>query len=301
MLYEQCHAQDLRHYNLVIFTRPRYPDCSALMDECKKQAIGTLVMIDDNWITIARERPRYQPLFGPGQPALETFLYCLRQADQTVVYNPILAEDIAPFARKVTQLAPYIDPSAFACEDPRNRGTILAGYSGSPRPDTPAFQALAHFAERHSDVELLCLGPLQTPPELLSVDPSRICSAPFQVSYEGYAKRIGRLSPDILLAPLDDSRTSASKAPNKFLEISVVGAAGIYSRVAPYTRYVRDGETGLLVDNQEQCWTEALERLYCDRGLLAAIAAAARKEVLENYSLDQATPCLLRLLAEVAR
>lgn len=301
MLYEQCPIEDLQHYNLVIFTRPRYPGCSTWMDECQKHAVGTLVMIDDNWITIARERPRYEFLFGTGKPALETFLYCLRQADHTVVYNPILAEDIAPFAGKVTKLSPYIDPSAFACDDRRKRGAILAGYSGSPRPETPAFQALAHFAERHPDVELLCFGPLQMPPELLSVDPSRICSAPFQVSYEGYAKRIGRLNPDILIAPLDDCRTAASKAPNKFLEISIVGAAGVYSRVAPYTRYVRDGETGLLVDNQEQCWTEALERLYCDRGLLAAIAAAARKEVLENYTLDQATPALLRLLADVAR
>ena len=55
---------------------------------------------------------------------------------------------------------------------------------------------------------------LTIPPELGSIESSRIYSAPFQISYEGYTRRITHLHPDILLAPLDESRASASKAPN---------------------------------------------------------------------------------------
>ena len=300
LLYDQCRAEDLRQNNLVIFTRPRYPECAALMDICKAGGIGTIVMIDDNWPAAGREYERYRPLFGAGQPALETFLHCVRQADATLVYNRVLAEDMAPYAAKVVEIPPYIDPAAFACQGRPARPGLLAGYSGSPRPETPAFQALAQFAARHADVELLFLGS-QLPPELVSIERSRIHAAPFQVSYEGYARKIARWQPDILLAPLDDTRMAASKAPNKFLEIAMVGAAGIYSRVPPYTWYVRDGEAGLLVGNDEPGWSEALERLYGDRALLRSLAAAARREVRDRYTLAQAEPGLLRLLAEAAR
>ena len=244
------------------------------MDACKGK-IRTIVMIDDNWMALGTENPRYKSLFGPGQPPLETFLQCVRSADVTIVYNRFLAEDIGPFARRVVELSPYVDPDAY----PRARGNtrrqgLLAGYSGSSRPDTGAFRALAHFAERHADVEVLFLGgPL--PEELSRIESQRIHQAPFQMSYEGYTQRIADLQPDILLAPLDNSRASASKAPNKFLEISILGAAGIYSRVPPYTDYVQEGQTGLLAGNDESEWIDALERLYSDRTLLRCVASAA--------------------------
>jgi len=299
-LYEYCTPEDLHQYDLVIFSRPRDPNCRALMDACAGR-IPSIVMIDDNWMALGIDNERYRPVFGPGQPQMETFLDCVRRADVTLVYNPVLAEDVAPFARKVVELSPHVDARSYndgGCNGTEVRPTLLAGFSGSQRPETGAFHALARFAENHSDVEVLFMGaPL--PPELLAVDRNRVQWAPYQMNYPAYARKIARLRPDILLAPLDECRASASKAPNKFLEISVLCAAGIYSRVAPYTTYVQDERTGLLVGNGEQDWFEALERLYCDSQLRKSIAAAAHEHVLESYSVERVIPQLLHLFATV--
>lgn len=299
-LYERCTAEDLRHNDLVIFGRPRYPGCDALMRECKSLGVGTIVMIDDNWIVLGREMERYRFLFGPGQPQMETFLECMRLADFTIVYNRMVAEDVAPYAREVVQLEPYVDPAAYAHERGEWTGGLLVGFSGSERPDTPAFPALADFARRHEDVDVLFFGP-PLPPALQAIDPKRVHSASYEFNYEAYAKRISELQPDILLAPLDDCRGWGSKVPNKFLEISTLGAAGIYSRVEPYLSYVRDGETGLLVDNTDRGWSEALERLYSDGRLRSSIAARAHQVVSACFSIDQAIPRLLELFERATR
>jgi len=299
-LYERCRTEDLRHNNVVIFGRPRYPDCAPLMRNCKSLGIGTIVMIDDNWIALGREKERYRRLFGPGQPQMETFLECVRLADVTIVYNRMLAEDLAPYAREIELLPPYIDIALYAQERVEPRNGLLAGYSGSERGDDPAFIALAEFAQRHSDVELLFLGP-PLPPVLEALGPRRVHYAPYQFSYERHARHIASLRPDILIAPLEDCRGWGSKVPNKFLEISTLGAAGIYSRVEPYLSYVREGETGLFAENVKESWNAALERLYGDRGLRLKIAACAQQEVRAKFSIEQAIPHILRVIERAAK
>lgn len=298
-LYERCRAEDLRHYNLVIFGRPRYPECGPLMRECKSLGIGTIVMIDDNWIALGREKERYRHLFGPGQPQMETFLECVRSADLTIVYNRMLAEDLAPYAREIELLPPYIDLGLYAHHRIDRRDGLLVGYSGSERGDDPAFSALGEFARRHSDVELLFLGP-PLPAALEALGSNRVHYAPYQFSYERHAKHIASLQPDILVAPLEDCRGWGSKVPNKYLEISTLGAAGIYSRVEPYLSYVREGETGLFAENVEQSWIDALQRLYSDRELRLKLAANAQQEVRARFSIEQAIPNLLRVIGRAA-
>ncbi len=299
-LYERCRTEDLRPNNLVIFGRPRYPECAPLMRECKSLGIGTMVMIDDNWIALGREKERYRHLFGPGQPQMETFLECVRLADVTIVYNRMLAEDLAPYAREIELLPPYIDVGLYAHDRVESRSGLLAGYSGSERGDDPSFTALAEFAQRHSDVELLFLGP-PLPPALEALGSARTHYAPYRFSYERHVNHIASVHPDILIAPLEDCRGWGSKAPNKFLEISTLGAAGIYSRVEPYLSYVREGETGLFVENVKESWNAALERLYGDRELRLKIAASAQQEVRTRYSIEQALPHLLRVIGRAAK
>jgi glycosyltransferase involved in cell wall biosynthesis len=109
------------------------------------------------------------------------------------------------------------------------------------------------------------------------------------------------VQPDILLAPLDRSRFSASKCPNKYLETAAIGSPGIYSRVPPYTDYVKDGETGLLVENEEKAWMEALELLYTDPDLRSRIVETARSDVMQRFSTERLIPTFLRILQEVVR
>jgi glycosyltransferase involved in cell wall biosynthesis len=298
ILYERCRPEDLEECDLAVFSRPRFPEVPALLDVCQARGVPSLAMIDDNWIAAGREFPRFERLFTPGKPAFEVFLESLRRADATLVFNPVLEGEVRPWARRVFRLPANVDLDLFGPPRPRREG-FLAGFAGSPRWEASGFRGLARFLERRTDARLLVMAH-EVPEELRETSPDRLTFIPWRHHYAAYARTLAEMRPDVLIAPLDASRFSASKIPIKFLESAAVGAAGIYSRVPPYTEHVRDGETGLLVENREEAWMEALERLYADPDLRGRIAARALAEVRERYATEKVLPAFLDLLRTVA-
>jgi glycosyltransferase involved in cell wall biosynthesis len=298
VLYERCRPEDLAGCDLAVLSRPRFPAVPALLDLCRAAGIPTLVMIDDNWIAAGREFPRFERLFTPGKPPFEIFLDALRRADAALVFNPVLAEEVRPWARRVLQLPPNVDFSLFAAPQAPPGSPFLACFAGSPRFEERGFRGLARFLGRHPDARLLVMAH-EVPEPLREVPAERLTFLPWRHDYAAYARDLAAHHPDVLLAPLDASRFSASKIPIKFLESAAVGAAGIYSRVPPYTEHVRDGETGLLAENREEAWEAALERLHGDPELRRRIARNAAAEVAERFETSRVLPDFLAMLRSV--
>jgi glycosyltransferase involved in cell wall biosynthesis len=297
IVYETCLPSDLEGNDLVIFSRPRYPEAIALIDYCRRNRIPTLLMIDDNWIAAGVEFARYKSLFTPGCSAFEVFLYGLRHTDATIVYNERLEEDIRPYARRIFRMPVNVDTAHFS-GSPREEKTFIAGFAGSPRLETAAFRALARFIRDRQEASIFIMAH-QVPDELTGVPSDRIRFIPYQYSYFSYARTVSSVRPDVLLAPLDRSRFSASKCPNKYLETAAIGSPGIYSRVPPYTDYVKDGETGILVENEEGAWLDALELLYRSPDLRSRIVETARSDVRQRFSTERLVSTFLRILQDV--
>ena len=295
--YEDCRAEHLAGCDLVVFSRPRFREVPALLGHCRAAATAVLVMIDDNWIAAGREYPRFEALFTPGRPPFEIFLDAVRRADAVLVFNEVLAEDMMPWASRVLRLPATVNTALFTSTSHR-AGGFLAGYAGSPRWESSGFRGLARFFDRRDDVGILVMAH-EVPEDLRTLSPARLTFVPWQDDYVAYARRLTGFAPDVLIAPLEASRFSASKIPIKFLESAAVGAAGVYSRVRPYTDHVRDGETGLLVDNREDAWADALERLYADVALRRRLAANARRHVLEHFDTQRVLPAFLTALQDV--
>jgi glycosyltransferase involved in cell wall biosynthesis len=302
VLYERCRPEDLSACGLAIFSRPRFPEVPALLDRCREAGIPSLVMIDDNWIAAGEELARFERLFTPGKPAFEVFLDSVRRADAVLVFNPVLEEEVRPWARRVLRLPPNVDLDLFAVPaggEGRRPPGFLAGFAGSPRFEESGFRGLARFLDRRADARLLVMAH-EVPEPLRGLSPERLTFLPWRHDYAAYARDLAALRPDVLIAPLDASRFSASKIPIKLLESAAVGAAGIYSAVPPYTEHVRDGETGLLVENREEAWTEALDLLCLDGELRRRIAGRAAAEVRERFATGRVLPDFLAMLRTVA-
>jgi glycosyltransferase involved in cell wall biosynthesis len=303
VLYERCRPEDLDGCGLAVFSRPRFPEVPALLDRCHAAGIPSLVMIDDNWIAAGEEFARFERLFTPGRPAFEVFLDSLRRADAVLVFNPVLEAEVRPWARRVLRLPPNVDLSLFAApvstQGPPREPGLLVGFAGSPRFEGSGFRGLARFLARRADARLLVMAH-EVPEELRGVPPERLTFVPWRHDYAAYARDLAALRPDVLIAPLDASRFSASKIPIKLLESAAAGAAGIYSAVPPYTGHVRHGETGLLVENREEAWAEALDLLYTDSELRRRIAGRALSEVRERFATERVLPAFLALLRTVA-
>lgn len=291
---------DIEQSDLVILSRCKVEQIRDILKWCEELNVPSIYMIDDNWLTVGRDWPDpYKLIFSPGAPFYENFLYGAQNADYVLTYNDLLREDIEPYAKKVVTLPNSVDLAAFEITARRQSSRYLIGYSGSPRYSSAPFKALAEVARRNKNVDVLLFGTLHQEHE----DALKGCSLRRlpQTSYARYAEMIRSESPDILLAPMDDSRTSRSKCPNKYLEITAAGAVGIYSKVEPYTWYVQNGINGAFVANSDYTadWVKAITALL-DKERLKQMYAVAREDVATNYSVPVVAPQFGKLLIDVA-
>ncbi len=225
-----------------------------------------------------------------------------------------MAEDVQPYAREVITLPVNIQAALFdqPLSDPelkdeieeihswrqRTHGAII-GYAGSTRFTNYAFQALATVARSRKDsVKVVLFGSL-LPDQLAYFADIDALVLPY-VSYETYAAVLGNLKADILLAPLDKSRSSMSKAYNKYLEYSMGHAAGIFSDIYPYTEVVKNGTNGLTVKDQQKDWEDALIYLLDNPQIRTKLAESAHADVTRRFETSVIAPQFHELLMKIA-
>jgi glycosyltransferase involved in cell wall biosynthesis len=292
-----AHPADLALCDLVIFSRVRSYNGVALMRFCKAHGIPTLYMLDDNWFWLGREWPEYEPVFSPGKPDFDNFLRCLADADTALTYNDVLADDMRAHTSKLVVLPTNVDLTFFPRGPRDSAKPVTIGYVGSVRKNLAPFEALVNVARARAEVRVFVMSNA-LPDELRSLPPERVHFEPYQFNYAAYAQTVCNAQPDILVAPVGTSRFEASKCPNKFLEITASGAAGVYSRAAPYTTYVREGQTGLLADDTAADWQKHLESLLDDVPLRQRIAAQALTEVESHFDTRAVLPAFVEMLLD---
>lgn len=100
------------------------------------------------------------------------------------------------------------------------------------------------------------------------------------MNWTQYLAWSGTIHRDIALAPLLPSPFNSARGPTKFYDYARIGAAGIYSSVAPYKDFVRDGIDGRLIDNDPGQWAQAIVALAGDPSLRRGMAVSARERAL---------------------
>lgn len=81
---------------------------------------------------------------------------------------------------------------------------------------------------------------------------------------------------DVMLCPLFDHPFNRCRAPVKFFDAARMGAVGVYSDRAPYQGFIRQGEDGILLPDDLDCWIAALHQLLDDQTHRATLAANAK-------------------------
>jgi glycosyltransferase involved in cell wall biosynthesis len=100
---------------------------------------------------------------------------------------------------------------------------------------------------------------------------------------------------DIGIAPTPVDKWSIGKSGFKIIQYMATGLPTIASPVGANAQIVVDGVTGVLAETHEQ-WVESIVKLAGDINLRKTMGEAARREVMEKYTLASVANVWRRLL-----
>jgi len=140
--------------------------------------------------------------------------------------------------------------------------------------------AIIRLMDEFSEIELVLIGELTLPEELKAYS-SRIITNGF-LDW----KRLPWLvaSVDINLAPLKQSIFNEAKSENKWLEAALVEVTTVASNIGAFAKMMQHNVTGILCENNEDDWYNAIKNLLIDKNLCKEIGKNAYAYALMNCS-----------------
>lgn len=105
-------------------------------------------------------------------------------------------------------------------------------------------------------------------------------------TYYGYHDVMKELNWDIGLAPMPDSSFHACKHYNKYIEYGAHGVISVCSNRLPYTKVIKNGENGILCDNNTEDWVNALSALIDSAEYRDEIRTRVESQIAEEFSIE---------------
>lgn len=281
MKFADLQVADLQGIDMVVVQRVISPLALKLIRRMQGRGIRVVFDIDD-LLTDIPDHLASSTALRRLRPLLEDIL---RSVDGVTVATQRLGDRLAPYNQ--CHLAPNC-PAPLLTPTSNQPGTgpvtLIMASSDSVRFDfiVPALrQLMAQHAER---LHLVSIGP---PGDFLLSQGLAVEARP-TMDYLGFRSFLASQKDAIGIIPLDDSVFGSCKSAIKFMDYALAGIPSVCSAVAPYSDVVRDGESGLLADNNDTSWHDAIERLLTSPELRATLADSARREVQANWSLTHA-------------
>jgi len=254
------------------------------------KAIGKPVIYecDDNFLAITRSTPAVGEYYS--RPDVRaTFIAMLSESDVVTLSTEPLAEEFAKFTDSAVLLPNCVD-YAHISPGPRleRSDRVVLGYAGTVThgPDfdvvEPVLRRLLKEYEGHLAMQFFGF----VPP--VFAEHAAVSFVPYSNDYPGFLRTLSEVDWSFGIAPLADRRVNHYKTDNKYREYGACGIPGVYSDLSVYSGCVRHEVNGLLTPHTQQSWYRALKRLIVDPKLRRSIAAAARDDVSQRYSVESA-------------
>ncbi|HEX8354228.1 MAG TPA: glycosyltransferase family 4 protein [Pyrinomonadaceae bacterium] len=293
-------GQDYARADVVVVDRTWFPGVTpeaaeALVRRARHDGARILYSIDDNLLDLKPAGFNRWPFTTEELMAVR---YFAREADGIMVATEHLKERLARLNPNI-----YVVPNALderlwlgdpPAEPPAGRGgRKVIGYMGTQTHDADLMmilQPLRAALRRHAgEVELQLVGGVadRAVIEAFAGLPVSVLDVGGHVEYPDFARWMGRsVKWDLAIAPLEVDEFTRCKSDIKFLDYSILGIPGVYSRGPVYGGTVRHLETGFLADNNTRSWAEAFELMLTDDALRRRLAKAAHEYTLSERTLQ---------------
>jgi len=277
--FHECRQSDLAAADLVIVQRGASRRSCRIEERALEEGATVVYEIDDLLTEIAPHISQHAAV-RTGLPWLRSGL---AMADLVTVSTPRLQRELAALAR-ATAVVPN---HAFFDEDrplpPQWPGepVHLLVASSDHLLDNDLTRALRRVVGERA--RLVVVGP---PADALAAMGLPLQRHPLVPRREFVALARG-LPNAVALIPLEASRFAACKSAIKWFDYAEAGVPTVASAVPPYLDTIEPGRTGLLVDNSEAQWLDALRRVIDEPDARRRMALQARAVVRERHTLGQ--------------
>jgi glycosyltransferase involved in cell wall biosynthesis len=219
---------------------------------------------------------------------LDAIKRILSTADLVTTTTPILADVFRQYTDKVAVLPNCINLKVWDRLPLPDDGKIrLAWFGGSSHYEDWCLlaEALPVIMAKYPNVTLVLMGH-HFKGTTKNIPQDRIEFHRW-VDTAAYPYKAARLNPTIGLIPLADTRFNRCKSPIKWIEMGALQVPCITSYVSPYAELATE-ENGVFVDkNDPNGWVEGISYLIENPLARAAMGAAARKTVAENFDIHK--------------
>lgn len=258
-------------------------DAIQLVNAVKQRGATLIYTLDDNLLDLGSDEQ------GDTVPdeKLRATRYFIRSADGLIVSTPELAQRLTAMNSMVIVVPNALDERLYAnaargiqrptfhlSRADQNDNRIRIGYMGTL---THAFdlqiiiEPLRKLLNRYADrvrFELVGVSSEQELIKRLFGPAAHILQPTYGAHYEKFVSWFQSTARwDIGLAPLSARSFNRYKSDIKYLDYGILGIPGVFSKFGPYTETVRDGVTGMLVDNHADAWYNAMEKLVLKKDI----------------------------------
>lgn len=276
--------------DLVVIQRdfPRFwEDYRQVIKQARKGGKPVIYDLDDLLVDIPDEHSHQADYVGE----MLTMLYAILDADTVTSSSPILQDYLAELNPNSKLINNYLIDSFWGMEKPKTTSRtdpfVTIGYMGGQTHQSDLENiknALLNVFRKYPEKVKYKFWGTQPPRELLDLasteyDPIN------QEDYAQFASYFSRKECDILIAPLVDNEFNRAKSNLKFLEYSIQGVPGVYSKLPPYEDIIEHGTNGFLAEDILE-WETHLETLIRDPLLRNRMGSAAQQTVKDGWLLS---------------
>ncbi len=291
--------EKLKTYDLVFMQDHGSQEGNNLLYRAKMLGIPTVCDIDDFYHHIQPSNPGFAS-WNPATLYTYRTVECLQNCDAIISATPALAREYFLYCPKMYIVPNYIDRDLWSVPlKTKNDDIVRIGWAGGQahiadlRMLKYVVEDLVHEYDGKVKFETMGIGEkdMKTVFNLkLRKDKCESCGFEGEVHYQlgeeiqNYPQVLASFGWDIVVAPIINNSFNIMKSDLKYKEYCTLGLPGVYSKVEPYIRSIKEGETGFLAETYED-WKNYLKELIDNPDTRRKIAHNARKES-DNFWIE---------------
>lgn len=270
--------------DLVVFCRYSGPNAALITNWARRHNIPTVYHLDDDLLNVPPELGAEKYAFHNQPVRLASVRHLLRTADLVYCSTVPLLERMQEHGIGGLGLAARIHCPGEVLRAAPGDGVFKIGYMGIDHAHDfqVTLPALIRILERNPEVRFELFGPIAKPAELDRFG-ERVTQIEYVRSYDEFLRKFAESGWSVGICPLADTPFNRTKANNKWVEYTAVGAAVVASAGMLYDECCADG-CGLVAADDGQ-WEAALQSLITDGARRVAMVRSAQARLARDYSM----------------